>query len=332
MEMAKKQEQDATTDVAAAPVRTELRTPVWVYLAAAGVTALGWAPWAKGMVEWGFAEWLPNALGFLFVYGIVAFPIVELVYWWLADPPGDVRPHPILANILLITAREVRSFFTGSLAYVVVFFLLGFSGIFFTMAIWSPRPQADVGIVLVPLVFLTLMASPLLTMNTLAQEKATGTIELLMTRPVRDSEVVIGKYLSVMSLLLITVVISLVFPLFIGLFGKPDWGRVISGYLGLVLSGGVFLALGLLASALVRTQVAAALVGYCLTLVVWVVGFVYMLAKGGWAEAARQASVYEHVQQMLQGVIESRSLVFFASAIVLAIFLSIRAVENRRTI
>ncbi len=327
-------EKQTTNDAktTAAEVR-ELQTPVWVYVVAAAATALVWSPWWKQIPDWELAEWLPNVLGFVLVFGVVSFPLIEWLYWALVEPPKGLRPYPILGNVLIISGKELRSYFSGALAYVVVFFLLGFSGLIFVfITIWGPRPEASMAGVLSNLVFLTLMVAPLLTMGTLAQERASGTIELLMTRPVRDSEVVLGKFLAMTVLYLGIIALTGVFALFVGIYGNPDWGPVVSGYLGLVLAGLAFLALGMLASSLVASQVAAAVIGYCFLLVVWLIGVIHYLTKGTVAEVARDVSVLEHVRQMAEGTIDSRSIIFLLSITVFALFMTIRALENRRTI
>ncbi len=211
-------------------------------------------------------------------------------------------------------------------------FLLGFSGLIFTYVTWNPSPPAELGDLLKTMVFLSLMVTPILTMNTLAQERASGTIELLMTRPVRDSEVVLGKFLAVTVLYLAIISVTLVYALFLGVYGDPDWGPVMSGYLGLVLAGISFLALGVLASSLVASQVAAAVIGYVFLLLVWLIGWIHLFTKGTVAEVTRHISVFEHVMKMTDGTIDSRSIIFLLSITVFALFMAIRVVENRRTI
>lgn len=313
-----------------APAR--LTTPAWVYVAAGLVSALVWAPWFRGIGQWDLSLWLPNILGWGMLFAFVSFPLLEWLYWLYAPTPGGVRAYPIARNILLIAGRELRSHFNGGIAYGVMFFLLAFSGLIFTFVVWDSRSQADVAPILQTVVFLSLMVSPLLTMGTLAQERSSGTIEMLMTKPVRDSELVVGKYLAVLGLYLGAIAVTFVYVAFLATHGDLDWGRVFSGYLGLALCGAAFLALGVLASSLVSSQVAAAALGYCFTLLMWLIGWVGMSTKGWVSQVFDHLSVLQHFLKMSDGTIDTRSLVFFFALIIFALFMAIRCIESRRTV
>lgn len=240
-----------------------------------------------------------------------------------------------MRNVLTITERELRAYFVSPMAYVVITFFLFFSGLIFTFSIYQPQARAEMGGLLGSMVFLTLMVAPFLTMSLLAQEQATGTLELLLTKPLNDREVVLGKYLGTLAVYVIMLVLTLPFPIMLDKWGDFEWGRALVGYLGLFLVGAAFLAIGLFASSLTRSQMASA--GICLGafLFVWLIGWVSYLIGGQESKLAtisRNISVFELFSDFEKGLLDSKNVVYFLSLVVFFLFMTVRVLEMRRQV
>ncbi|MFP4249073.1 MAG: ABC transporter permease subunit [Armatimonadota bacterium] len=237
-----------------------------------------------------------------------------------------------MRKVLTIAGRELRSYFVSPMAYVVLAFFLGVCGLIFALTVTSPEAQADMTGMFHTMVFVALMMTPVITMGLLSQEQATGSIELLMTNPVRDVEVVLGKYLGAVGLFVLVLIGSLEFPLIMNAFGDPDWMAILSGYLGVLLVGLAFIAVGLFASSIVANQIAAAVLGYVILLFFWLIGWLDMASEGVVGDIAKNISILENFQDFGKGIIDSRPIIFFVSLTVFALFLAVRSLENKRTI
>jgi len=169
-------------------------------------------------------------------------------------------------NVLFIAGKELRSYFVSPVAYVIVAFWLVATGFFFWRSV-DITNEASLRNVFGVVTILLLLISPALTMRLLAEESRTGTLELLLTAPVRDWSVVLGKFLGALGLYLVMMGLTLVYPvLLMMLGGNPDWGPIWSGYLGLILLGMSFLAVGLFASALTSNQMVSAVIAFVILL------------------------------------------------------------------
>lgn len=236
-----------------------------------------------------------------------------------------------MGNILTIAIREIRSYFVSPLAYVAMFFFIFVSGFIFTLGVLSGQGQADMRPLFGSMVFLTLLVAPVLTMGLIARETSSGSIELLMSKPVRDVEVAVGKFLGAFVVYLVMLAVSLEFPLMYEAWGNPDWGVIASGYIGLALCGLAFLAIGTFASSVTDNQIAAWLIGTVLLLFFWLVGFIGYGGSGLVPEIAKRLSIYESFTDFGQGIVDGKSLLYFLSMAVIFLFMAVRSVENRRT-
>ncbi|HCU38316.1 MAG TPA: ABC transporter permease [Armatimonadetes bacterium] len=236
-----------------------------------------------------------------------------------------------MGNILTIAIREIRSYFVSPLAYVAMFFFIFVSGFIFTLGILSGQGQADMRPLFGSMVFLTLLVAPVLTMGLIARETSSGSIELLMSKPVRDLEVMLGKYLGAFVVYLVMLLVSIEFPLMYEAWGNPDWGVIASGYIGLALCGLAFLAIGTFASSVTDNQIAAWLIGTVLLLFFWLVGFIGYGGSGLVPEIAKRLSIYESFTDFGQGIVDGKSLLYFLSMAVIFLFMAVRSLENRRT-
>lgn len=240
-----------------------------------------------------------------------------------------------MRNILSIAEREIRAYFTSPMAYGVTVFFLFFSGLIFTFSIYQPQARAEMRGLLGTMVFLTLMMAPVLTMALLAQERSSGTIELLLTKPVHDREVVLGKYLAALAVYVLIIVLTLPYPLLLEKYGDFDWGPTWVGYLGLVLCAMAFLAIGLFASSLTRNQMTSAIVCLGAFLFFWLIGWVSYLVGGEGsllADVAKNISIFEIYSDFEKGLLDSKNVVFFLSLVVFFLFLTTRVLEMRRQV
>lgn len=240
-----------------------------------------------------------------------------------------------MRNTITIAQRELLAYFTSPMAYVITVFFLFFTGLIFTFSIYQPGARAELRGLLGSMVFLTLMVAPFLTMSLLAQERASGTLEMLLTKPVRDVEVVMGKYLAALGFYAIMLILTFTYPLLMGKYGDFDWGPAWVGYLGLILAGAAFLAIGVFASSLTRSQMASA--GICLGvfLFVWLIGWVSYLVGGEGSllsDVAKNISVFEMYSDFEKGLLDSKNVVYFLSLAVVSLFLAVRVLEMRRQV
>jgi ABC-2 type transport system permease protein len=181
------------------------------------------------------------------------------------------------------------------------------------------------------MVFLLLIFAPPLTMRLLAEEQRMGTLELLLTSPVRDWEVVLGKFLASLAVLLLTVVLTFAYGLMMKIYGNADVGPMAAGYLGLLLSGGALLSIGILTSSMTQNQVVAAVLGVVIILVLWIItGANQFVRDPVLTQVLNQLGFFEHTQNFWRGVIDTNDIVYFVSLIALALFLATRILETRR--
>lgn len=235
-----------------------------------------------------------------------------------------------MRNAFAIAKRELDAYFSSPIAYVVTAAMLVIFGYFFYRTLVlnrqaSLRPLFDGGIVII-LIFIV----PLLTMRLLAEEQRSGTIELLLTSPVQEWEVIIGKYLASFSLYMAMLIPTLYYPVVLEIFGTPDWGAVGTVYLGLVLLGGTLASLGTFTSTLTGNQIIAAVLGVGLTLVLWLVPSAESLVGQPLGAILQYLGLPTHFADFTKGVIDTRGIVYYISVSAGALFLAIRTLETRR--
>jgi len=175
-----------------------------------------------------------------------------------------------------------------------------------------------------------LLLAPALTMRLLAEETRSGTMELVLTAPVRDGEVVLGKYLASLIFFLFMLALTLVYAVVLLRFGNPDRGVLVSSYVGAALFGAAFLAVGVLASALTQNQIVAAVISLAILLALWLINIFAGLTRGVLADILNYLSIITRYNDFLRGVISSQNVIYYLSVIAVALFLATRALETRR--
>ncbi len=230
---------------------------------------------------------------------------------------------------LTIARRELAAYFVSPIAYVVTAAFLVISGYLFSIILITSR-QASLEGLFFNITVVLLFIAPFMTMRLLAEEQRSGTIEVLLTAPVRDWEVVLGKFLAALGLFAVMLLFTLTYSLMLWrLGGNPDWGRVISGYLGLCLLASATLAIGTLASALTDNQITAAVIAFAILLILWLIGAAGNVATGA-AGVLQALSISDRYDDFARGAVNLADVVYYLSLTVGALFLATRVIETRR--
>jgi len=257
-----------------------------------------------------------------------------------------------MRNIGIIFWREMRSYFVSPVAYALLIAFLGLSGWFFynqatqflelaakitdqAMMLQQAPPVLNVNGFVTRRWFsfasqLLLFLAPIITMRLLAEERGTGRLDLLLSAPLTDLQLVLGKYLAGVALCAIFLLPTAVYPVVLFTYGNPELGPILSGYLGLLLLSLALIALGLAVSSLTGSQVVAAASSFGVILLLWVLGLISRGETTGWRAGLAYASLLEHFTDFANGVIETRHIVYYLSFALLAGFLALRAVESQR--
>ena len=248
-----------------------------------------------------------------------------------------------MKSVFTVFRKELKSYFSSPIAFVVLFVFLVISGIFFFLYLQSfveaqfdPRLQfIEEGINLNEIVIrpffgtisvVLLLLIPLITMRLIADERKGHTAELLFTSPVRITSIIIGKYLASLLLFGLMIVLSAPYVLVLIKYGNPDLGPILSGYLGLVLMGASFLAVGIFASALTENQMIAAVISFGILLVFWIMG----ATSGAGDSIFGYLSIINHFENFAKGVIEVKDVTYYLSFTFLGLYLAYVTLDSER--
>jgi ABC-2 type transport system permease protein len=253
-----------------------------------------------------------------------------------------------MKNIWIVAKKELKSYFASPIAYIVLSMFALIFGYFFYSATaifvdYSMRAMMQRGMappmnlndfIIRPLLMnvsvIVLFLLPMVTMRLFAEEKRSGTIELLLTSPLRDVEIILGKWLAAFLLYLCLLAISALNMVFLFIHGKPDWRAVLVGYLGLMLMGASFLGLGSFISTLTRNQIVAAALTFGLFLMLWVLDWVQSYSTGPAGKVIAYLSITTHFEPFSKGVLELKDTIYYLSVIFLGVFLTLRSMESLR--
>lgn len=235
--------------------------------------------------------------------------------------------------------RELRAYFLSPLAYVVLFFFLLVNGFVFTLVLsllndpMQPAGQPlDIFFTSLFLWIFLLFMTPALTMRLLAEERSSGSIEVLMTAPVTEGQVVVGKYLGALLFYAFLWVPTVVYAVLVHVHTPIDWSTVAAGYLGILGIGALMLALGVFASSLTDNPLIAAILAFALNIPL-VFGPLLLgdLVSASWLQdALAYVNLYEHQVDFSQGIVDTRRCVYYLSTIVFFLFLSARTLEGNK--
>jgi ABC-2 type transport system permease protein len=252
-----------------------------------------------------------------------------------------------MRNVWIITRKELRSYFASPIAYLLLamfalvfgFFFWNALGYFVFMGMESQMrgqtfPMNVNEEVIRPLLsnisVVGLFLIPMITMRLFAEEKRTGTIELLATSPIHDLEVILGKWLAAVMLYGCMLLITAFNFIFLFRFGHPDWKPLVIGYLGLLLQAGALLAIGTFISTLTKNQIIAGAVTFATCLLLWVLEWVSGYETAAWAQVLSYMSVITHFEAFGRGLINSKDAIFYVTVIFLGLFLTSRSMESLR--
>lgn len=238
-----------------------------------------------------------------------------------------------MSKISAIWLKEFRTFWYSFIAYIVIAVFIGTTSWLYFRGLFVMN-DANLGGFFASLPALFLLIMPALTMRQWAEEHKTGTIELLMTLPVREWELVLGKYLASVSFLVVLLLLTLPLTLTTAALSQNglDWGVVITSYLGTLLMGAAYLAMGGWVSSFTTNQIVAFILGAALIGAAVLIGesVVTMFVSGWMSQLLSYLGLSQHFQSIMRGVIDSRDVIYYASIIFLFLYLTVRAVENRK--
>jgi ABC-2 type transport system permease protein len=238
-----------------------------------------------------------------------------------------VKRAPVIAR------RELSSYFYSPVAYVAMFLFLMAAGYLFWRD-FVPGQPAGMRTIFDWMVWLLVFIVPVLSMGLLSQEWSTGTIESLMTAPVGETDVVIGKFLGALGFFVFLIIPTLLYVVLLKIYSTVDVGPIFSGYLGILLVGALFVSVGLFCSSLTRSQVVAAVLAVSILFLITIVPWAAMRAEGStlgatWRKVADQG-VYNRYADFSRGVIDTSHVVFFLAVTTVFLFLTIKVLESRR--
>lgn len=234
-----------------------------------------------------------------------------------------------MRNTLIIARKELNTFFGSPVAYLVTAFFLLVMGYFFYLITVLTR-QAAMRDVFGNMSVILLFVMPFLTMRLLAEEQRMGTIELLLTSPVRDWEVVLGKFLGALVFFLFMMALTLLYPLLLWRLGTPDWGPIASGYLGVLLYGAAALAIGVFASSVSQNQIVAGFLGFAILIIMFLLDAAGRVASGWLSDLLQNLSLQAHFDEFVRGIIDTSDVVYYLALVAFFLFLATRIVEARR--
>jgi ABC-2 type transport system permease protein len=253
-----------------------------------------------------------------------------------------------MSNLLAIAQKELKGYFASPIAYVVIGMYALMFGFFFyslvsffnqqsmqMMGLGAGAPSVNINEQLIRPVFLNAMVIflfvlPMITMRTYSEEKRSGTIELLLTSPLTDFQIIMGKFLGAMGLYAAMLAMTLIHIALLFWVGNPEWIPIVTTYVGLVLMGGCFISVGLLISSLTKNQIVAVMATFTVFLMLWVINWIASF-MGPTAQAVlNYMSITDHLDDFTRGVIDTKHVIYYVSFIAFGLFLTARSVDTER--
>ena len=249
-------------------------------------------------------------------------------------------------NVLAIAGKEIRSYFASPIAYIIIGLFAFVFGRFFDvyLAFFVQRSSGmnpmggganNINQDMIRYVFMNsaviiLFMMPIITMRTYSEEKRSGTIELLLTSPLTDLQIILGKFLGAMALYAGMLAVTLPHMAVLFWYGNPEWRPIAAGYLGLLLMGGSFVSLGLLISSLTKNQIVAAAITFVAFLTLWIISWTAD-QSGPWTRAVlTHLSIIDHYDDFARGIIDTKHLIYYLSFITFGLFLTAKSVDSER--
>jgi ABC-2 type transport system permease protein len=250
-------------------------------------------------------------------------------------------------NVLAIANKEFRSYFASPIAYILIgLFALLFGWFFyvFLMAFVQQSEQmmqfgggagANVNQMMIRGLFqntavIILFVMPMITMRTYSEEKRSGTIELLLTSPITDPEIIVGKFLGALALYAAMLIVTMAYIAILFRIGNPEWRPIVAGYVGLLLMGGCFLSTGLFISSLTKNQIVAGFLTFATFLMLWIINWMGESSGPTARQVLNYLSITEHFDDFSRGIIDTKHVVYYLSFITFGLFLTAKSVDSER--
>ena len=252
-----------------------------------------------------------------------------------------------MSNVLAIAQKELKAYFASPIAYVIIGLFALVFGFFFYIGVaffvqqsmqmmgMQGGPTQNVNEAVIRGLFLNasvilLFVLPMITMRTYSEEKRSGTIELLLTSPLTDWQIILGKFLGAMGLYATMLAVTFIHMGVLFALGNPEWKPVATSYLGLLLMGGTFIAIGLLISSLTKNQIIAVMGTFAVVLLGWIVNWASTLAGPTGREVLDYLGITNHLEDFTRGIIDTKHVVYYVSLITFSLFLTARSVDSER--
>jgi ABC-2 type transport system permease protein len=250
-------------------------------------------------------------------------------------------------NIVAIAHKELRGYFASPIAYIVIgLFALTYGYFFYALLLFFDRQSmqmagmgggasANVNEQLISPAFQNTMVVflfilPMVTMRTYSEEKRSGTIELLLTAPLTDFQIIMGKFLGAMALYASMLAITLIHVGVLFGIGNPEWKPIATSYLGMLLMGGCFISVGLLISSMTRNQIVAGMITFVVFLMLWVINWIATFTGPTMSAILNYLSFTDHLTDFMRGVVDTKHVVYYVSFIAFGLFLTARSVDTER--
>jgi ABC-2 type transport system permease protein len=250
-----------------------------------------------------------------------------------------------MRNILAIADKELRSYFASPIAYVIIgLFALLFGWFFFVylsvfvqrssqamMGGGAPNINQDMirGVFLNSAVII-LFVMPMITMRTYSEEKRSGTIELLLTSPVTDFQIIMGKFLGALGLYASMLLVTMLYIAMLFVYGNPEWRPIATGYLGLLLMGGCFLSVGLFISSVTKNQIVAGFLTFAVFLMLWVINWMAEQSGPIMGAVLKYLSITDHFDDFARGIVDTKHVIYYVTFITFGLFLTAKSVDMER--
>jgi ABC-2 type transport system permease protein len=250
-----------------------------------------------------------------------------------------------MSNVLAIAQKELKAYFASPIAYVVIAFFAGLYGYFYVVMLsffqrvslqmqMGGQQSANVNEIMIrPLMqnvlILVLFIMPMVTMRTYAEEKRAGTIELLLTSPLTDWQIVLGKFIGAMTLYAITLGVTLIHMAVLFVYGTPEWKPIATAYLGLYLFGGCFISVGMFISSLTKNQIIAGMATFGVFLFLWIINWIGSFYPSI-ERLTNYLSVVQHADDFWKGVLDTTHLIYYVSFMAFGLFLTAKSVDTER--
>lgn len=233
-----------------------------------------------------------------------------------------------MSKVMAIAKKELFTYFSSPIAYIILFGTLSLFNIFFFMIVDQNKEVSLVEIFQV-MEFMFVLLIPIITMRMFAEEKSSGTMEFLMTAPLSNTAIVLGKYLGILAFVSLLLAMTLVYYGVIEYFGSPDRATILTGYLGICLEAALFIAVGLMASSWTSNQIIAAMVTFVLLFLLYAADNFSLYFSGSFKTIIAQLSTRNHLDHFARGIIAPVDIVYFFSGIVVCLSLTRLSIENR---